>query len=263
MASQSVTQLTQQTTTDTTSILYAAGAGGTTDTGLPLSVLLASPTFTGTVTIPTSTVTGVMTSSNSTDSTATNVGSFRLAGGMGIAKSIYCGGSFNGAIGNGTPNTGAFTTLSTSGLYSPSSTVGIKGTIAVDNAQAGSWGEYTTNSATATSLTSGTSANAVSISLTAGDWDLVGTITVVPAGSTTVSISTGGISTTSATLPAGNTGASFQIIVPSVAGAAVINSTGVVRVSISATTTVYLVSNVTFAVSTCTVNGFIRARRVR
>ena len=47
-----------------------------------------------------------------------------------------------GPIGNTTPSTGAFTTLSASGLISPTSTVGIAGTITNDNVQAGSIGEY-------------------------------------------------------------------------------------------------------------------------
>ena len=47
-----------------------------------------------------------------------------------------------GPIGNTTPSTGAFTTLSATGLISPTSTVGIAGTTTNDNVQAGSVGEY-------------------------------------------------------------------------------------------------------------------------
>ena len=47
-----------------------------------------------------------------------------------------------GPIGNTTPSTGAFTTLSASGLISPASTVGIAGTVTNDSVQAGSIGEY-------------------------------------------------------------------------------------------------------------------------
>lgn len=52
-ANQNVTQLTQQTGTANTSSLFYAVTGGNTDTGLPLSVLFASPTFTGIPLVPT------------------------------------------------------------------------------------------------------------------------------------------------------------------------------------------------------------------
>jgi hypothetical protein len=61
MASSTVTGLTQQSTTDSTSIFYAAGSSGSTDTGLPLSVLFTSPTFTGTTHVAALTATGAIT----------------------------------------------------------------------------------------------------------------------------------------------------------------------------------------------------------
>lgn len=168
-----------------------------------------------------------------------------------------------GAIGSTTPSTGAFTTISATSTITPSQTAGIVGTTTNNNANAGSVGELLTNQTASTSLTSGTSANATSVSLTAGDWDVVGTVTFSPAGSTVVTYVVGGISTTSATLPGGNGGASFQIPGSSTAGITVINSTGPVRISVASTTTVYLVANSIFATSTMTASGFIRARRVR
>src|SRR5712664_1945951 len=56
-ANQNVTQLTQQSTTDPTSLFYAV-TGGTNDTGLPLSVL--SPYLTKTYTGFTQSGTGVV-----------------------------------------------------------------------------------------------------------------------------------------------------------------------------------------------------------
>ena len=132
------------------------------------------------------------------------------------------------------------------------------------NATSGTDGEYVTNSATGTSLTSGTAANAVSVSLTAGDWDVTGTVTFVPAGTTTMSQYIAGVSTTSAVLPASNTGGVVNNFGTMSAGAgqpAVQAPT--VRISLAATTTVYLIADAAFAVSTCTASGFIRARRVR
>lgn len=129
------------------------------------------------------------------------------------------------------------------------------------NASAGTVGEYVTNSATGVSLTSGTSANITSVSLTAGDWDVSGTISFVPAGTTVPSAFNCGASTTSATLGGLGTqtflGASFP------AGVAQGLAAPSQRISIASTTTVYLVGASTFTTSTMTANGFIRARRVR
>ena len=58
-----------------------------------------------------------------------------------------------GPIGNTTPSSGAFTTLSASGLISPASTVGIAGTVTNDSVQAGSIGEYQASSMTQVAAT--------------------------------------------------------------------------------------------------------------
>lgn len=53
MSNQNITQLPVQTGSAVSdSLFYAVTAGGTTDTGLPLSVLFNSPTFTGTPVVP-------------------------------------------------------------------------------------------------------------------------------------------------------------------------------------------------------------------
>jgi hypothetical protein len=178
---------------------------------------------------------------------------------------IITGGTIDGAaIGGTTPATGAFTTLSATGNLTPSQTNGIVGTTTNNNANAGSVGEYVTNSSTGTSLTSNTAANATSVSLTAGDWEVSGVVTYVPAGSTTTSVEQVGISTTSATFGAANTGSFVLLqIVPAAAGAGESIASPPQRVAIASTTTVFLVALAQFAVSTMTCNGFIRARRVR
>lgn len=139
----------------------------------------------------------------------------------------------------------------------------IVGVTTNSNAAAGSVGEYLTNSGTGASLTSNTSANATSVSLTAGDWDVSGVISTVPAGTTTTSLAAIGVSTTPATFGAANTGTAVQLPFSAVGGVPVIMNSPTVRISLASTTTVYLVCSVTFAVSTMTANGFIRARRVR
>lgn len=168
-----------------------------------------------------------------------------------------------GAIGSTTPSTGAFTTISATGAITPSQTAGIVGTTTNNNANAGSFGEYVTNSASGVSLTTATTANITSVSLTAGDWDVSGAVTYSPAGSTTVSALTTGISTTSATLPSNNTGGYNLLALSFTTGATQVHGTQDVRISIAGTTTVYLVAQAQFGVSTMTANGFIRARRVR
>ena len=153
--------------------------------------------------------------------------------------------------------------LTATGTITPSQTAGIVGTTTNNNANAGSVGEYVTNAATATSLTSGATSNAVTLSLTAGDWDVSGSVTFAPAGSTTIQVLQLGISTTSATFPAANTGGSIALRTSFTTGGAQLLASPATRISVASTTTVYLVANATFGVSTMTADGFIRARRVR
>lgn len=196
---------------------------------------LASPTFTGVPAAPTAAAT-----TNTTQIATTAM--------------------VNSAI-TGNALAGSFTTLASSGAYTPSQTAGIVGTTTNNNANAGSVGEYVTNSTSGTSLTSNTSANCTSASLTAGDWDVSGSIQFVPAGSTTVSGIDTGISTTSATL--GALGSLSTLAANLTTGISQYLPSPMVRVSLSGTTTVYVIGNASFGVSTMTCNGFIRARRVR
>jgi len=157
------------------------------------------------------------------------------------------------------------TTISASSTITPSQTNGIVGTTTNNNANSGSYGEYLTGTTTGSSATSGTSLNAASVSLTAGDWDVTGIIQTVPGtGTTQTSIATG-ISTQSATIQ--NITGSFQNtqnMSLNFSASAQINLTApVTRISIASTTTIYLVAYVVFGVSTLSVDGFIRARRIR
>lgn len=153
---------------------------------------------------------------------------------------------------------GALNILST---FTP--TGGIVGVTTNSNAAAGNVGEFISNAGTGVSFTSGTAANLTVISLTAGDWDVSGTFQTVPAATTTTSLVAAGISQTSATLPASNSGGrvSFAFSSPAQSGNEI--ATPTLRVSLTATTNVYLVGFTQFATSTMTGNGFIRARRVR
>ena len=156
------------------------------------------------------------------------------------------------------------------GLLQPATVAGIKGTAAADSAQAGSIGEVitaTVATASAVALTSVTSSNVTSISLTAGDWDVWGCVCFTLASTTTMGYLSGGINTTSATLPLNNAG------VVTLAGAGVNVAIDVtvdsvltvmpIRINVSTTTTIYLIARAKFGTSTCKAYGTIYARRRR
>jgi hypothetical protein len=212
----------------------AAASTYATITNLALKAPLASPTFTGTATIPTAN----------------------------IAAGVVNGTS----IGATTPFTGAFTTLSATGLISPASTIGIKGTATNDNVQSASVGEYLESFTLATPLTTGTLTNLASISLTAGDWDVTGIASFIPAASTVTVVTLAGINTVSATTKVISGGfVNIAEIWPAQnTPVGTMNLTApVTRISLAATTTVYLVGQANFSTSTMTANGYVRARRVR
>ena len=139
-------------------------------------------------------------------------------------------------------------------------TKGIVGTTTNNSAAAGYVGEVITNNnnATPVALTGNTYTNITSISLTAGDWDVMGSVTYNPASGTTTAYTQTSISTASAA-PG----------ISSTTGGARIASTGsgypapTTRLSLAGTTTVYLVGLAQFAVSTMTAVGLIYARRSR
>lgn len=161
--------------------------------------------------------------------------------------------------------TGKFTTLQATSAITPSSTAGIVGTITNDSANAGSVGEYVTAATASTSVTSSVTANAASISLTAGDWEVEGLVQTIPAGTTVVTGRTVGISTTSATVGTAATGVSNAFISWYSAPAGFVETIAAprTRIKLASTTTVYLIANIGFNTSTCAVAGFIRATRPR
>ena len=237
----------------------AAGIGAWKLATMVNTAPLASPTFTGVPAAPTAAV-----GTNTTQ----------------LATTAYVLASYAAppAIGNTTPSAAAFTTLSASGaaafttlsasgLLTVSSTAGIAGTTLADSANAGSVGEYVTSTVllgSAVALTTGVAINVTSISLTAGDWNVWGTVAFAPAGTTTVSAISGSISTTTgtmATVPGG--GSSFALATTLTTGAAQSHPVGMTRISVAATTTVFLVAQSSFAVSTNAAYGIINARRIR
>jgi hypothetical protein len=147
----------------------------------------------------------------------------------------------------------------------PSALAGV-GTATNDSAAAGYIGEIITSSVvsgSAVALTTGVVANVTSISLTAGDWDVSGKVRCLSAATTTNTYFAGGISTTSATLPADESDARFDFSGVTLTTPNIGLTAGPTRISIAATTTVYLVTFAIFAVDTLSAYGTIRARRVR
>lgn len=139
------------------------------------------------------------------------------------------------------------------------------GTTAGGDAVVGTVGEYQSSTVlvgAAVALTTGTPANVTSITLSAGDWDVSGVVAYHSASGTTVPNDVlQGFNTTSATVPA--LGAfSYDYVAVAITDDPAY-PTPVVRFSLAAATTVYLVTKADFSVSTLVAYGFMRARRVR
>ena len=142
--------------------------------------------------------------------------------------------------------------------------VGLVGTTTNNNAAAGNIGEYVVStfaSGAAVGLTTATPANVTSISLTAGDWDVAGSLGFIPNALTVGTEFQGGASATTATL--GTEEATMVEDTPGAAGQRQRFALPVVRFSLAATTTVFLVAQATFTVNTLGAYGTLRARRIR
>ena len=155
------------------------------------------------------------------------------------------------------------------GSITVSQTAGIIGTTTNNNASAGSVGELLSGIVlvgSAVSLTTATPANITSVSLTAGDWDVWGEVWTAPDAGTITSKVVAAITATSATLPTiPAIGTSLQVLtgITSAAGESITLGANTTRISLSGTTTIYLVASVSFSVSTMGGYGAIYARRVR
>lgn len=143
----------------------------------------------------------------------------------------------------------------------------ILGTNTNNSAAAGYVGEFvssTLTSGTPVSLTNLTIANVTSITLTAGDWDVDGQVSYAFGATTSVTRLRQGASSASATMTNG-LDMSVQTTAAQVPTNAIDANLPIpkTRFSLNATTTIYLVAQAEFTVSTCAAYGTIRARRVR
>jgi len=149
--------------------------------------------------------------------------------------------------------------ITSSITFSPT-TGGIVGTTTNNNAAAGKVGEVISSAvlfASGVSLSTITSTNITSISLTAGDWDVYGFFRV-DFTVNAVEIY-GWTSTTSATLPDASLRAGIGGTGIGPYGGAITPQ----RLSLSATTTVYLSTYANFSSGTATASGLLWARRAR
>ena len=181
------------------------------------------------------TTTGSLTVSNTTDSSSTTTGALVVSGGLGVAKKATFGGGINGTTTN-------------------------------DSAAAGCVGEYVSSiiaSGSAISLTNNTVTNITSISLTAGDWDVDGVVVFTPDTTTVRTRSIGAFNTTSASLPATYYRSTLTLGTADAAGETYGGPVPIQRISLSATTTVYLMAYAQFSAGNQTAHGYISARRVR
>jgi len=147
------------------------GAGGTlsisSTTAGSISNMNIGATNPGTGAFTTLGASGTVSLSSSTDSSSTGSGAVIVSGGMGVAKKLYAA-NFEGPIGANSANTGAFTTLSASGVTSITNStastntttgalkvtggVGVQGAIYAGSIQA-PIGNVTANSGAFSSLT--------------------------------------------------------------------------------------------------------------
>lgn len=129
------------------------------------------------------------------------------------------------------------------------------------SAATGKVGEYLTSTASSVTVsTTNTATNIVSLTLSAGDWDVTGNLQFVNS-SASITTARCGISSTTASLA----GFPYEAVYNTTFTASATNALPVPtrRISVSASTTVYLVGYFTFSSGSATAAGFIRARRIR
>lgn len=233
--------------------------------------ILGTPTS-GTLTnctIPASAITGATLAAGVTASSLTSFGSSPTLVtptiGAATATSINKvaitapGTSATLTVANGTTLTTTTSTSVGAGQY-----LGEPGT---GSATAGNIGEYVSASVvtgSAIALTTTTSANITSISLTAGDWDVSSMVYFNPGATTSITqlISSQSQTTAVSDFTAGAFAEQNYAATVPAAGPLTL-SISPERISLSGTTTIFLVTRATFTASTLSAWGIIRARRAR
>lgn len=252
------------TTGDT---IFVPAVGGFVNTAsnkpaLQFTALCTSTNDTGTTPMVVSQVAQTTSTSdpfNGTFSAITTRPAFRWQTGTTSLLNLYSGGGFYLGSTPSDPGAGNFQAEGTGKFVA-----GIIGTSTNDSASSGNVGQIVTSAVASGSpqtLSTGTAANVTSISLTAGDWDVEGNINFIDTAAT-VTETEGGIGSTSATLPTDGTEvySGVQLVAATTNDGLTLPRK---RITISSTTTIYLVASQTFTGTGATAFGSITARRVR
>lgn len=230
----------------------ANGGTGVTSLGTGVATALgASVTGSGGIvlsTSPTLTTPSLGTPSSINLTNATAIPANQLSGLVSIANG---GTNTNTATGSG-----ALVLQGSPVLFTPT----MSGITGGTNSAAGYVGEYISATASSVALTTATTVNATSISLTAGDWDVSGGFSITDTSSN-MNNGVCGWSTTSATF--GPNGTYAQVGGSSLALNSYSNSVPMGRLNLTSTTTVYMVCEAIFSSGTVNAGGIIQARRVR
>ncbi|WP_316228627.1 hypothetical protein [Bradyrhizobium sp. SZCCHNR1045] len=151
-------------------------------------------------------------------------------------------------------------------MYATASVGQLPGTTTNDNASAGNIGEYISSTVlvgAAVSLVSGTAKDITSISLSAGNWSVCGTVVSNISAGGAITALIGWTSTTSATQPTAPNNGSYtleQVNVQTSGNLA--RPTGCQNLKLASTTSVFLSTLMNFT-GTNAAYGFISATRVR
>lgn len=152
------------------------------------------------------------------------------------------------------------------GKLTRSAGISVSGTNTNDSAASGYIGEYGSSSvdfASRVSLTSTTAASLTSLSIPAGDFDVVVRLHFEPAATTSVTRLIASLSATNNTLDQTYNRVSYLNMAASVPVSTISQTVARARVSQASTTTWYAVARADFTVSTMQVWGGIEYRRVR
>lgn len=171
-------------------------------------------------------------------------------GGTGIAS---LGTGVSTALGQNVTGSGGIV-LGTSPTITTPVIVGVSNGSA---AAAGQVGEILSNTSTGVAMTSTIPATVTTLSLTAGDWDVWGSVKFVAAATTTITTLAAAISTSSATVA--DPQVSFNL--PFTTGNTNQLVPTQITVNVGSTTNVYINGYAAFGTSTMTCSGFIYARR--
>lgn len=232
-------------------VTVGGGSGGTPVSGT-ITVALsgdASGSASGSGASPTITVPVALDTVNS------NVGTFQgiTVNGKGLVTAAVNENYFN-VVGAGLTAVG-----NTVSVYAGQ----VPGTNTNNNASAGNVGEYVSSQVLVASAvaitTTNTAQNLTSISLTAGDWDVGGSV-YFPTNGATVSYYESGISSNSVTLPDGSLRA---LTGPDTGTTDQAMAVPTQRFSLSGTTTVYLIVEAGFSAGNPKAAGYLWARRAR